>query len=255
MSKFKELWQGSGRWFLIGLPLAALILCFVAWRANTRIVTPTKTEAAPLSETEVTFDMEVNRAYTADDGIVIISPDSNSGNSEEAPARQRSADVYADKDQIWEQAISLSTENYTLPDEIRLEDGSIGTLVIPKIDLLASVFETSQHGEEMESMTKGIAHFAITSAWDGNIGLCSHNVAPDGAVAFFRDIHLLQPGDALAYKTAQGKRQYKVSEVREIAKDDWSYLMRYEDGINRVTMITCITGKPNRRLMVQAVET
>ena len=43
-----------------------------------------------------------------------------------------------------------------------------------------------------------------------------------------------------------------MTEVREIAGDDWSYLSRTDD--NRITMITCITGKPDLRLMVQARE-
>ena len=155
---------------------------------------------------------------------------------------------------MWEEAVPLSTETFTLPEEITLEDGTIGTLVIPKINLTAPVYETAQHGGEMESMTKGIAHFAITSAWDGNIGLSSHNVAPAGATAYFGDLHLLELGDSLTYKTAQGEREYQVTEKKEIQQDDWSYLMRYEDGLNRITMITCITGKPDMRLMVQAVE-
>ena len=104
----------------------------------------------------------------------------------------------------------------------------------------------------MESMTKGVAHFATTSAWSGNIGMCSHNVAPAGAVAYFRDIHKLAEGDMMRYKTALGEREYKVSEVKEIAEDDWSYLSRTED--NRLTLITCITGKANMRFMVQALE-
>ena len=104
----------------------------------------------------------------------------------------------------------------------------------------------------MESMTKGVAHFAVTSAWDGNIGFASHNVAPAGAVAYFRDIHQLAEGDIVRYKTALGEREYRVTEVKEISEDDWSALGRTED--NRLTLITCITGKPNMRLMVQAVE-
>ena len=55
-----------------------------------------------------------------------------------------------------------------------------------------------------------------------------------------------------AYKTALRKRQYAVSKIREIPQDNWDYLMRTED--NRLTLITCITGKPDSRLMVQAVE-
>ena len=127
----------------------------------------------------------------------------------------------------------------------------MGLLTIPKLDLSAPVYETDEGGE-MESMTKGVAHFAITSAWEGNIGLCSHNVAPAGAVAYFRDIHQLAEGDIVRYKTALGERQYTVIEVKEIMEDDWSFLGRTDD--NRLTLITCITGKPNMRLMVQALE-
>ena len=55
-----------------------------------------------------------------------------------------------------------------------------------------------------------------------------------------------------AYKTALRERQYAVSKIREIPQDNWDYLMRTED--KRLTLITCITGKPDSRLMVQAVE-
>ena len=132
-----------------------------------------------------------------------------------------------------------------------MPDGSMGILTIPKLSLSAPIYETEEGGE-MESMTKGIAHFAVSSAWDGNVALCSHNVAPAGAVAYFRDIHQLEKGDTLSYKTALGERTYKVTEIREISEDDWSALARTED--NRLTLITCITGKPTMRVLVQAVE-
>ena len=147
--------------------------------------------------------------------------------------------------------LSPSTPGYTLPEDAALPDGSMGVLSIPKLNLTAPVYETEEGGE-IESMTKGVAHFAVTSAWKGNIGLASHNVAPAGAVAYFRDIHKLTKGDAISYKTALGEREYKVTEVKEITEDDWSFLTRTED--NRLTLITCITGKPNMRLMVQALE-
>lgn len=86
----------------------------------------------------------------------------------------------------------------------------------------------------------------------GDPFLLYHNVAPAGAVAYFRDIHKLEKGDTLFYKTALGEREYAVSEVKEITEDDWSFLGRTED--NRLTLITCITGKPNMRFMAQALE-
>lgn len=253
MEKLKELWNTSGRYFLLGLPLAALVICGVSLYANSRYETPEKLMAEPPAESEVTFDLEKNRAYTAEDGVIVIQSSKEETEPSE-PTPKADALRTADPEQVWDAVQTLSTETYTLPEEITLEDGTIGTLVIPKINLTAPVYETAQHGGEMESMTKGIAHFAITSAWDGNIGLSSHNVAPQGAAAFFGELHLLEKGDTLAYKTAQGERQYEVTEIKEIAEDDWSYLMRYEDGLNRVTMITCITGKPEKRLMVQATE-
>ena len=246
--KLQRLWDSSGRWFLLGLPLAAVILGIVIWQANQAVQPPRETIADPPTETEVTFDLEKNRAYTSEDGVVVIRPskqeDANEKNTDDALM------TTADLEAVWD-GVSLSVENYTLPAEARLEDGSVGVLSIPKIGLSAPVYE-SEDGDEMESMTKGIAHFATTSAWDGNVGLCSHNVPPAGAVAFFRDLHLLEAGDTLTYQTAQGERQYQVTEIREIAGDDWSYLSRTGD--NRITMITCITGKPDLRLMVQAKE-
>ena len=244
--KLKDLWNSGGRWFLIGLPIAAAVITAAAWSAHQSAQIAARTIAQPPAEQEVTFDMEANRAYTSEDGIVVIQP---SGKEEQADAPL--LEQAADPEQVWAEAVPLSAENYTLPEEAALQDGSIGTLSIPKISLTAPVYET-EDGGELEGMTKGVAHFAITSAWDGNIGLSSHNVAPQGAVAYFGELHLLQKGDRITYKTALGERQYAVSEIREIAQDNWDYLMRTED--NRLTLITCITGKPHLRLMVQAVE-
>ena len=248
--KLKDIWNSSGRWFLIGLPIAAAVIAAAAWQANRMLTPPAQTIAQPPVEQEVTFDMEANRAYTSEDGIVVIQP---SGKEDQAAQNMQKLQeqAAAGPEQVWAETIPLSAEDYTLPEEAALQDGSIGTLSIPKISLTAPVYET-EDGGELEGMTKGVAHFAITSAWDGNIGLSSHNVAPEGAIAYFGQLHLLKEGDRITYKTALGERQYAVSEIREIAQDNWDYLMRTED--NRVTLITCITGKPDFRLVVQAVE-
>ena len=199
-------------------------------------------EAMP-TESEVTFNLEVNEVYDSKDGVVIIKPEETV---------LPNATVYENQpEQLWLETEALSSENYTLPTEAKLED-CLAVLSIPKISISAQVF--AAESSEMEAMTKGIAHFAITSAWDGNIGLCSHNVAPQGAIAYFRDLHLLEKGDEIRYKTAKGERVYAVSEVKEISSNDWSCLKNYDDGINRITLITCISGKADSRLMVQAVE-
>ncbi len=107
--------------------------------------------------------------------------------------------------------------------------------------------------DEMEAMSHGVAHFKTTSSWDGNIGLCSHNVNFDLTDGYFKSIHTLQAGDIISYATALGSRTYAVETVAEISETDWSYLGRTED--NRVTLITCISGRPRSRLVVQAVAT
>lgn len=223
------------------LLVVAAVIGLTAYKAHKDYAALTRTEATPPSESEITFDMNANKAYTAEDGVVVIP----------AADRTERPGLISDPTKIWKNADTLSTENYTLPEDTELDDGSIGILSIPKLNLSAPVYET-EAGGEIETMTKGIAHFAVTSAWDGNIGLCSHNVAPAGAVAYFRDIYKLQTGDSLSYKTALGEREYKVSTVKEIPEDDWSALTRTED--NRLTLVTCITGKPTMRLLVQAVE-
>lgn len=132
--KLKELWDSSGRWFLLGLPLAAVILGLVIWQVNEAIQPPKETIADPPTETEVTFDLEKNRAYTAEDGVVVIQPSGQEDSAESKPAN--ALVTTADLEVVWDGA-SLSAENYTLPAEVQLEDGSVGVLSIPKIGLSA----------------------------------------------------------------------------------------------------------------------
>lgn len=49
-----------------------------------------------------------------------------------------------------------------------------------------------------------------------------------------------------------GTRYYTVGTIEIIDDDDWSYLGRTED--NRITLITCVAGQDDKRLVVQAVE-
>lgn len=234
------------KWRLLWLiPITAAVI-LVIWLAQPE-AEPVRTLAEPLLEDKVTFDLEVNQTYSAEDGVVVIQPSSREQEKAE------SSSFVTDPAQIWEDSSPLSTDSYTLPEEVTAADGSIGMLTIPSLNLSAPVYE-AEEGEELESMTRGIAHFAVTSAWEGNIGLCSHNEAPAGAVAYFRDIHLLEQGDVITYTTSLGERQYRVNEVREIAEDDWSPLSPNQEGENKIVLITCITGKPDKRLMVQASE-
>ena len=59
-------------------------------------------------------------------------------------------------------------------------------------------------------------------------------------------------GDEIIYKTPYGIKTYEIVLSTIIDETDWSYLQETED--NRITLITCVRNKPQKRLCVQAVE-
>jgi len=240
----RNIWEQHKKWLTVLLALIAIALVVII----TQAAAPTpKTVAEPPAETEITFDMDKNRVYSVSDGVVVIPASfvPEADDTEIVPV----AAAIGDTSEAALLAAPVPNGNYTLPEQAQMSDGSIGVLTIPKLSLSVNVFET---GDEMEAMTKGLAHFKTTSAWSGNIGLAGHNVNPNLTDGFFKDIHTLKEGDVLTYKTALGTRSYAVTTIKEIAASDWSYLGRMEE--NKLTLITCITGKPNSRLVVQASE-
>lgn len=152
-----------------------------------------------------------------------------------------------DPAQIW--TADTYAGNHTPVEQAEMADGSIGVLSIDKLKLSVNVFESP---DEMEDMQKGLAHFPSTSAWSGNVGLSGHNVNFDGTDGFLKNLHTIAEGDEMRYQTALGERIYLVQSVKAIAASDWSPL-GYAD-MNQLTLITCISGKPDQRLCVQAIE-
>lgn len=245
----KELLTKYKKWLIL---LAGLLIITLIITAMTSAITPQpRLKAPPPVEDEVTFDMEVNQAYSAEDGIIVIPtgviPAASSSNQTLAAIEALAAVISDSPDTVWIEGELPQSRNYTLPEDAQMADGSIGLLSIPKIGLAVNVYETD---DEMEAMTKGLAHFKTTSAWSGNIGLCGHNVNFDLTDGYLKNLHTLKSGDIISYKTALGSRAYTVETVAEIDETDWSYLGRTED--DRITLITCISGKPRSRLVVQA---
>ena len=134
---------------------------------------------------------------------------------------------------------------YTSVQGMAYQDGSIGTLNIPKLGISVKVWE----GETTESMAKGVAHYSSTSAWAGNVGLCGHNRGAKYNIGTVKD---LAPGDIITYTTMYGTRTYQVTMVTIISNTDWSYLQSTAD--NRITITTCLENHPESRVCVQAVE-
>lgn len=200
---------------------------------------------------EVDFDATQVKAHTAADGIAVVGTVKTPDIAEPmiAELSTEPAKFIADPAAIWQDSDNSAPTHggFTMP--VQMDDESIGILSIPDIGLTVRVYES---GNEMEDMTKGAAHFKSTSAWIGNIGLSAHNVNFDGTAGYFLNLYKLQKGAVIRYETALGKREYVVESVKEIAETDWSTLGRTDD--NRITLITCITGKPSMRLSVQASE-
>lgn len=247
--KLRSAFQTYGLWFFIGLILAGLTIGAIVFHVHGQTqqddLTTPQYAAQSADPSELTFDLEQNKAYSAEDGVVVIEA--------AAPGSQlaRTAAITHDPETIWEEDQVVTYNSFTLPDKVEQEDGSLGVLTIPEIGLSVNVFAAKQ-GEELEAMTQGLAHFSHTSSWDGNIGICGHNVNFDLSDGYFKNLHQLKKGDRLTYSTSLGERTYEVELSKTIAEDDWSYLNR--TGENKITLITCISGQPTKRLVVQAVE-
>jgi len=188
------------------------------------------------------------KVHTAEEGVQVIDPA-----SPVSEIKPEAAQIPVTPETVWTQAQDIPHRAYTVPDKAALdEEGCIGILSIPAIELEVKAIDPE--GADMLSvMDRGAAHFASSSAWDGNVALSAHNATADGSPAHFKDLHKLKEGDPVFYTTALGERSYEVSVIKEIADNDLSYVQERPDE-NQITLITCITGQPEKRLMVRAVE-
>lgn len=119
----------------------------------------------------------------------------------------------------------------------------IGTLEIPRLNLKLSVAD----GIDDYVLDDYIGHFPSTPLFNGNVGMAGHNSSN-----FFATLKNIKKGDEIKYNFLLEEKIYIVEEIVEIREDDWSYLEDTED--NRLTIITCVKGKSELRLCVQAKE-
>jgi sortase A len=139
-----------------------------------------------------------------------------------------------------------STSVVTVNTEPRYyADGSIGTLYVERTNRTIKVYE----GESLENMKKGAGRFAMTSAWDGNIGLCGHN---RGSWPYFSFVKDLRIGDRITYTTPYGSRVYEVFFKEQIGEYDYSLLGWSAE--NLLTLITCVENSPDIRWAAQLRE-
>ena len=146
---------------------------------------------------------------------------------------------------VWMQAPAAVVAQYTDAGTLVRSNGSIGTLVIPKLGIRYNAYE----GTDSATMSRGVGHFPGTTGWNGNISLCGHNRGSSHNIGSIRN---LRGGDTIQYETGLGVRTYRVSFVGVIDRTDWSYLEATSD--NRITIITCLADQPAKRVCVQGQE-
>lgn len=142
-------------------------------------------------------------------------------------------------------------DNLQKNDNVKIDDlmvelngeDVIGVIKIEKIGFEGLVYE----GTTMKTLDKGVGHFENSSYLEGNVCLAAHN-----SNKFWAKLHTLQKGDIISYTSFLGAKQYKVSNIGQISATDWSSLENTDDNI--ITLITCVKGKPDLRLCVQASE-
>ena len=141
----------------------------------------------------------------------------------------------------------IEYEDITYDNQEDVWDESVlGILTIEKIGLNATVKE----GTSDKILLNYIGHIEETSTYDGNIGLAGHNRGCENS--YFARINELEKGDIIKYKTKFFERTYVVDNIKVIYETDWSLLQSTEE--NKLSLITCIAGKKEQRLCVQAIE-
>lgn len=119
----------------------------------------------------------------------------------------------------------------------------LGVIKIDKIEFEGLVYE----GTSLSTLAKGVGHFENSPYLDGNVCLAAHNTNK-----FWAKLYTLHSGDKITYHSFLGTKEYYVINVTEIDETDWSLLENTDD--NFLTLITCVKGKRNQRLCVQALE-
>lgn len=154
-----------------------------------------------------------------------------------------------EKNEIEAEEITTDNEyiNVTYDEEQDVfEEDILGTLVIEKIGLRASVKE----GSNSDILKTYIGHIEETAVYDGNVGLAAHNRGNE--FSYFARLNELKEGDEVTYTTKYGTRSYRVNKIEVILETDWTNLENTAENV--LTMITCIANRPSQRLCVQAVQ-
>lgn len=143
-----------------------------------------------------------------------------------------------------EQAISETIIDEEI-DEV-IENRYSWQINIPKLELIAPISE----GTENDVLKNYVGHVRQTPCFLGNICLAAHNNTANYLYGnyYFDRIDELNIGDKVFYTYNSLNLKFKVSEIKEVYETDMSCLENNLD--TKLTLITCIAGKREKRLVV-----
>ena len=136
--------------------------------------------------------------------------------------------------------INLYQENSTFIQN------DIWTLTIEKINLISVPIKDSVEEDILENY---IGHFPISSYYNGNVCLAAHNSG--FLINYFKDLNTLEYNDEIKYNYYGNIKVYKVTEKYIVDEEELNVLA--VDFKDKMTLITCITGSPSKRLCIEAI--
>lgn len=141
---------------------------------------------------------------------------------------------------------SLSLNNINLYQENKVFIQENWFLTIQKLDLIKVPIREKVTEETLE---KYIGHFPTTAYLNGNICLAAHNAG--FSVNHFQKLSQLENGDEIEYTYGNYTKKYVVKNKNIIDERDFTSLI--DCNYDKLTLITCISGSPSKRLCIEAI--
>ena len=139
-----------------------------------------------------------------------------------------------------EKSEKLNTQREVIKENIN----NTWRIEIPKIGLNAHIME----GTDQDILLKSVGHFEYTSTWNGNVCLAAHNSGYSNN--HFKNLYLLNYDDEIQYNYYGNIKIYKVKNKIVIKDNEFDVLNDYTN--NKITLITCISESPSKRLCIEA---
>lgn len=143
------------------------------------------------------------------------------------------------------QKIYKITKIKEIPTEKRKIPTEIWNIKIPKINLIAPI----KDGTEVDILNKYVGHFTDSGYILGNISLAAHNRGYP--VNYFKDLKKLKIGDEIIYEYKDLKMTYKINQIKIIQDTDVKVVENTKE--NKITLITCVENKPEKRMCIQGI--